>query len=216
MYDLQTIMRGLLWVAHILYVLCFVPQVFTNIERKSTDGLSNTTIFIYFYGYLIEILYAFFLNLPMALKVMIPAGAGVAGTLVAQRMYYEANHRRRRTALVIYATAMSVIVALGLLGRHHPIFVGNLAGWIGSCMWLIYQIPQVAKVHRTRSVAGFNFFFILIAITAAVIEVTSGIIIPLPAQSVFNGCRGLLFCGIFIWQFSLYHKRTWREWLTFK
>lgn len=206
MYDLQTIMRALLWVAYVLYVFCFIPQVFTNIERKSTAGLSNTTIFIYFYGYLIEILYAFFLGLPLALKVMIPVGAAVAGTLVVQRLYYDPGPQHRHRVFAIYGTAMGSVGALMLLGQWYPFFTGNLAGWIGTIMWLVYQIPQVVKVQQAKSVEGFNFLFIVIAIIGAVIEIAAGIIIPLPPQAVFNGSRGLLFCSIFIWQFWMYGK----------
>ncbi|MGD1997427.1 MAG: PQ-loop repeat-containing protein [Candidatus Dependentiae bacterium] len=216
MYDLQTIMRGLLWVAYVLYVFCFVPQVLTNIERKSTAGVSNATIFIYFYGYLIEVLYAYFLGLPLALRVMIPVGAGVAGTLVLQRFYYDPDPWLRFRAAIIYATALMAVLLLAVLGVWYPWVTGHLAGWVGTIMWFIYQIPQAWKVYKTKSVEGFNFFFIIIAIVGAVIEIIAGILIPLPPQAVFNGSRGLLFCCIFIWQFSLYHKRSWREWLTFK
>lgn len=208
-YDLPSIMRGMLWVAYVLYVVCFIPQVFTNVARQSTDGLSKATVFIYFYGYVIEILYVYFLDLPMALKVMVPMGALVATILVIQQFYYESFSNRRWHMVGQYIIALASIALLVGIGQTQPVFIGNLAGWIGSVMWLTYQIPQVYKIHTTRSVQGFNFLFIIIATTGAIIEVAAAIAIPLPPQGLFNGVRGFMFCMVFIYQFSQYHPLPW-------
>lgn len=206
------LMRGLLWVAYILYVACFLPQVVTNYRRQSTDGLSNATIFIYFFGYLVEILYAFFLDLPIALKVMIPMGAGVAGTLVIQRLYYDPQPEYRVRTMAAYGLVLIAFLIGVWAGQHHPHFVGHLCGWVGSLCWFAYQVPQVYKVHTRRSVKGFNFWFILIASIGAFIEVAAAIIIPLPAQGLFNGTRGLFFNLILTLQFYRYHSGPIRNW----
>ena len=78
-------------------------------------------------------------------------------------------------------------------GAWHPRLVGHLCGWIGVFCWFAYQVPQVYKVRRKRSVEGFNFWFIIIASIGAIIEVAAAIVIPLPAQGLLNGCRGLFF-----------------------
>lgn len=213
MFNAAYVMRILLWFAYALYVACFVPQVMTNHRVKSTKGLSNTTICIYFFGYLIEILYAFLLGLPLALRVMIPLGAGVAGTLVGQRIYYETNKWHRLRAIVLYVSLSCFAVAMALWGISQPLLVGHLCGWIGSMCWFIYQLPQFYKVYKTKSVEGFNYALIIIASIGAVIEIAAAVIIPLPPQALFNGMRGLLGALLFTYQFNLYHKGSWHEWI---
>jgi uncharacterized protein with PQ loop repeat len=212
--DAAQFMRSMLWVAYILYFGCFIPQVVTNYRRRSTDGLSNTTIFIYFFGYLIEILYAFFLDLPLALKVMIPIGALIAFLLVLQRLYYDPSPRLRWKVLTLYSGISTAFILVAWWGQQHPYLVGHACGWIGSLCWFAYQIPQVYKVNRTKSVEGFNYWFIIITSVGAVIEVAAAIIIPLPAQGLFNGSRGLFFNLIFTYQFYKYHKQPWYRWVS--
>lgn len=214
MFDVAYVMRSLLWVAYILYVGCFVPQVVTNHRMGSTKGLSNATIFIYFFGYLIEILYAYLLGLPLALRVMIPVGAGIAGALVVQRIYFENRWWRRWQAMSLYGTLLLIAAFLTGWGMAHPHFVGHVCGWIGTVCWLVYQIPQIYKIHRAKSVEGFNYWFIIIASIGSVIEIAAAVAIPLPPQALFNGCRGLLGSMIFTYQFYKYHKHSWYKWVS--
>lgn len=212
--DAALFMRGMLWVAYVLYVGCFIPQVVTNHRRQSTDGLSNTTIFIYFFGYLIEILYAFFLNLPLALKVMIPLGALVAFALVVQRLCYDPSPQHRWKVITLYSGVVTAFLLTAWWGQSHPYLVGHVCGWVGSFCWFAYQIPQVYKVHSRRSVEGFNYWFVIIASIGAIIEIAAAIIIPLPAQGLFNGSRGLFFNMILTYQFYKYHKGPWYRWVS--
>jgi len=197
-------MEILLWVAHIFYVSCFIPQLFTNYWRKSTDGVSSTTIFIYFTGYFIEILYVYYLHLPLPFRAMIPLGACVAFILALQRIYYDARGFKLLKLIALYSSIVIFVCIGGLIGRWYPLVVGHIAGWLGTCMWLVYQIPQVWKVQKTESVRGFNFLFVLISGSGAIIEIVSAVVLKLPYQTLFNGLRGFTFTIIFAYQFWKY------------
>lgn len=200
-------MRGMLWVAYILYVGCFIPQIYTNYKRRSTSGISNVTIFLYFFGYLVEVPYAFFLNLPLSCKIMLPFGALVAFILALQRVYYERSRLSKRRALTWYGGTVFTVLAIAGIGIEYPFYIGHMCGWMGSTVWLIYQVPQVIKVFARKSVEGFNPLLILIGVSAALIEIAAALIIPLPVQALFNGIRGLVLAIIFTFQFLLYRKR---------
>ncbi len=204
MYEL--FWHGILWLVHILYVGCFVPQVFTNFSRRSTDGLSPVTIFIYFCGYIVETLYVHLLHMPLAYRVMIPLGGVIAGTLVLQRFWYLKEERFRFRLLLIYATVIAVSLLLTIIGMNHPAVVGHACGWIGMFLWTIYQLPQTIKVFRDKSVEGFNFGYVLLAGTGSFLELIASLVVGLPLQTVLNGVRGTVFTLIFLYQFNKYKK----------
>jgi len=205
MYDL--FWHGVLWLAHILFVVCFIPQVFTNFNRRSTDGLSPVTIFIYFCGYLIETLYVHFLQMPLAYRVMIPFGGMVAGTMVMQRFWYLKEEQLRYRLLLSYAATIAVAFMLTVVGMNYPAFVGHICGWVGMLLWTVYQLPQTIKVFREKSVDGFNFGFVLLAGTGSLLEFIASLVRGLPLQTVLNGVRGTAYMGVFLYQFYLYGKK---------
>jgi len=201
------IAHGILWISYALYVFCFLPQVFTNHKIQSVQGLSELTIFLYLFGYLTEIPYVFFLDQPLACKVMMPMGAVVALLLAVQHVYFEPDRARKLRTALHYGGITLAVGLLSLCGFWHPHIVGNIAGWICVVLWITYQIPQVIKVFRSKSVEGFNPWMVSLVGLGAAMEIIAALTIPLPVQTLFNGIRAFCMAGIFAAQFLAYREK---------
>lgn len=205
------IFHGCLWLSYILYLACFVPQIITNYKLKSTAGVSNTTIFVHFTGYFIEIWYAFYCNLPLELKILIPAGAVVALALAVQRFKYATDRKEWSYLFILYGAITLLWMALGIGGVWFPCEVGTLCGWIGAAMWTWYQLPQVRKMYTQRHSYGFNPWVIAMMLVAGIGEAAAGFGLSLPLQTKYNGVRGVIFSLILMILHYVHRERTARK-----
>lgn len=193
-----------LWVSYTLYVVGFCPQVVTNYRLKSTAGVSESSILIYFIGYMIEIWYALYLCLPFQMVLLIIAGAVVAAVLAVQYFLYRKKTVNLLRLELIYGAVIAGWLGLGVAGLWYPVFVGNIAGWTGTVMFTVYQIPQIFKIYKQKHIQGFNPWFILIGATATVCELLGAYGLNLPPQTKFNATRGAVSTLILVFFYWYY------------
>ena len=201
---LPSLWTGALWVSYVLYVLCFIPQVFTNYRLKSVSGVSSATVLLYYGGYFLEVLFAYFLDLPLACRVILPIGFLVSLVLVGQSLYYAESKEIFYRTLRLYAGVNTLFIALAILGVWYPYYVGHFCGWVATTAFAFYQVPQIIKHFVSRSVDGFNPALIALEASAAFLEVAAAFAIPLPQQVIYNGVRAFLCAAVLLVQFVLY------------
>ncbi len=201
------------WTTNVLYFICLIPQVLTNIKMGSAKGLSKTMVYLYFTAYLFKTVYAYLLNLPLAYRVVVPATLLMISSLVAQLFMYEKDPQELKKLFSKYAITLLVAflvwwfkieVILSIFGHPYMLNSGNLAGWIYVCAISTYQLPQIYKVWREQSTKGFNFMFVTLHELGAAIEIASYFLLGLPLQTLFNGLRGVITYIVYLYLFVRY------------
>ncbi len=197
----------LVWLAMLLYTLCFLPQIIENYRIKSGTGLSDYFLLAYLNTYITLIYYVFCLNLPIAYKIACPAQGIATIILIAQRLYYNHSetHGAKFYGLIYGANLLGALIFIPL-AIMHPTHAGHIFGWISFILILLNQMPQVFRVIATKSVAGFSYMFILIMAGAAGIELYTSLVLGLPMQTILSAARGLLYFVIFSALFLMYHR----------
>jgi len=203
------------WTTNILYFICLIPQVRTNIQMRSAKGLSKTMVYLYFTAYLFKTVYAYLLNLPLAYRVVVPATLVMITTLVAQLFVYEEDPREAKRLFLKYATTVLLAgmvwwfkmeIALSFFGNGYLLNSGNFAGWVYVIAISTYQLPQIYKIWQEQSTQGFNFMFVTLHEIGAAIEISSYFLLGLPLQTLLNGLRGVITYGVYLYLFLRYSK----------
>lgn len=187
------------WIAQIIFFLGILPQIGLNFKLKSTKGLSDFLLIGYFNAYIFYLFYVFCLNLPIAYKVMIPLSFVAVLILIFQRFYYSENQDLYLRIVYLF----NFIVALFFIpiAIKNYFILGHIAGWLMMTTWAIYQIPQVVKNYKSRSVKGLSFAWLSIIAFGDFIEFVVAILLGLPPQTYWNNFRGIFIYLIFLYQF---------------
>ena len=213
MYNLQTLLHVFLWGSLLCYVVSFVPQLLTNYRRGSTAGLSYLMVFANFYSYVNAGIYANLLNLPLPLRILLPAGACVSLGIVLQQWWYAESQQDRWYMAVLYGIGLVVSGFFVVQGQQQPMLYGDIAGWVGSGLWLSYNIPQLIRFYQKKSVRGFNFLVAVMNIIGSLIECIAAVGLGLPIQTFINGSSCFVFGLLYVYKFSRYSDKPWREWM---
>ncbi len=192
-----------MWVAQIFYVLVYIPQIITNYRQKSGKGLSELMLFAYFNTMVAVLYYVFSYNLPPAYKICCPLQIAALVILIGQRLYYD-DIKTAKPYWFWYGGNMVASMAFIPLSVQNPSAIGLFAGWTMFALSLMNQLPQVFKIFKEKSVAGFSFFFIVFSFTAALVEFVTALIVGLPVQTLLCATRGIVIGLVWFWQFRLY------------
>jgi uncharacterized protein with PQ loop repeat len=194
---------GGMWTAQIMYVLMYLPQIFTNYKQKSGRGFSELMLLGYFNGLTALLFYVFLCNLPLVYKLSASLQMVAVVILVAQRFYYDDVKVIKPYCFLYGANTLSSLLFIPLC-THAYLNIGWYAGWIMLLIFAVNQLPQVVKIFRQKSVAGFSIFFVTLALSAALIEFSTAIMFNLPAQTLLSALRGVVIGTIWLTQFWLY------------
>lgn len=206
--DAQTFALLSTWTANFFFLIALFPQLYLNYRLKTTSGLSDLMLLGYFNGYIADSFYVLCLNLPLANKILVPAGLFTIILIICQRFYYGKDYKKDRILLFIYLVNATIVALLIPIAVQHRLLIGNVSGWIMMILWAIYQIPQIIKLLFERSTFGFSFWLTTLVGIGDIIEFIYGIILNLPAQTIINDVRGILIYLVFCVQFALLsHKR---------
>ncbi len=201
----EAISLFLVWIVHIIYFSALLPQIFLNFKLKSTNSLSNSMIMLYSTGYLVEIYYAFLLDLPLPYKIFISLGFVATIVLSLQRLYYHMEESKVSvTRFFLFLFVSSIFFSMFAYFYSKPF--GYVMGWTGAFIWIIYQIPQLLMGFQRKSVEGLSFAFISIVGLGAFFEVFASMVLGLPMPTKVNAFKGVCFYIIFCLQFKLYKK----------
>ncbi|MBY0353651.1 PQ-loop repeat-containing protein [Candidatus Babeliales bacterium] len=197
----------LAWISLLSFAVSFLPQIVKNYRLKTTIGLSNVYLLSYLTAYITCIYYVFHCDLLAAYKVFVPLELLGLFIIIGQRFAYEGFAQHKRFFAIVGALSF-VGLASFPLGMWWPLEFGMTCGWISSIFFLTYQIPQVLKIFRQKSVHGFSFLFVSIIGLGTILELVVSFAKPLPVPTQFMAIRGLAFYIIFCLQFYLYRTRV--------
>ena len=198
------------WAALLCYSGCFVPQIVENYRYKSTKGLSDYYLLASMGAQFGLLYYVFCSNLLFPYKIMVPIECSILLFMVFQRFHYEGVGKNK---VFLYSFGGSIALLLAFLPFAF-VFTeayGAIFGWFSFVCFTLNQLPQLFKVHFSKSVEGFSFAFISIFALALFLELFVGVVKHLPAPTIFMTSRGLLVYLIFCFYFWRYRKQFLRS-----
>lgn len=201
----EIVIHTLMWCAHVGYLVCFFPQMWTNFKTKSGTGMSELLLIGYLNMYLFVLFYVFCMNLPLAYKIMVPLQAFSTVILILQRLLYDQGPWVNRLR-IFYALNIGVFLFFIPRALQDPLSLGHLFGWLFFAFALVNQLPQVVKIYQEKSVAGFSFLFVLFTGLAGICETIVAFASYLPMQTKVSAIRVVCIFMIFCTQFLLYKK----------
>lgn len=204
-FNSQLIAYYATWIVTSIYFLALIPQIVLNYKLKSASGLTDSMLLIYFIAYAADSIYAHFLNLPISYRIMIPGAFMAVMVIVFQRLYYASEYGSKKFVQSLYFI-ISIICFILLIGLYDRTISGWFAGLVAMVSFAIAYIPQIVRVHMTKSVHGVSPFFISMLGTACAIEFVSAFFIGLPLPSFIDGFRGMIVSIIVLIQFWMYRK----------
>lgn len=193
----------ILLLAQLCYFGCLIPQIITNYRQKSGAGVSSFLLIGYLNAYLFLIFYVFCMDLPLPYKVMVPLQTIATCILVAQRLYYDPNPGIKKF-WGLYGLNILIFLPAVPYALCSPLELGHVFGWCSFVLAVVNQLPQVVKIHQEKSVAGFNFLFVLFTTAGALLEIAASCITYLPLQTKLMAWRAIILFFIFSWQFYRY------------
>lgn len=200
------IIEAMLVFARTINVLGILPLIILNYRFKSTKGLSNIFLFIYFAGYSTNLLYVYCLSLPIVYKISAPVSFLFVSILIFQSFFYN-KYKVASRLILSYCAFFLLFFLLIILAIYFSNLIGNLSGWVSFLIWFVYLLPQMFRIYLKKSVEGFSFLFVFVGVIGNLLELIAILVLRLPIQSVFIVSRGLLFCCIFCLQFWMYRKK---------
>jgi uncharacterized protein with PQ loop repeat len=188
-----------IWVVQGFYFLALLPQIALNHKMRSTTGLCDYWILAYMNSYIAETFYVMCLGLPTPYQIMTPLCTALILFIVCQRLVYPLPTNERVYPWLFLSMAWWLtLVPYWLI---NPAAVGNLAGWCFVATMSTYQIPQIIKIFRSKSVQGMSFLLVTFLGLAGLFEFIAGVILKMPMQTIVNSlrmvCVYILFCVMF-------------------
>jgi uncharacterized protein with PQ loop repeat len=191
------------WVVNISFVMAVWPQIYLNYKNKSVRGLSDLYIIGYFNGYVFNFLYIYSLNFHLAYKIRATLALFVISLLVFQRFLYGVDSWNRKIKNM-YLYNFLFLLLISFLLTFNPNLGGNIVGWLLVLIWAVYQLPQLIKIHKSKSVDGFSFFLVSFIGIGNIVEWFAAYLLNLPMQTHLIASRGVLIYFILIYQFWIY------------
>jgi len=139
----------------------------------------------------------------LAYQIFCPLQAAAVVVIIFQRLYYDQSSRTKKYWL-LYGSNMTGAMMLIPLDLQCPSEFGRAAGWAMFLLALINQLPQVVKIFKEKSVAGFSFGFVVLTTLASATEFVTATFIGLPLQTIMSSLRGVIIGLLWMVQFWLY------------
>ena len=197
--DITNFAQIMIWVVNIIYFTALIPQIWLNYKLRSTNGLSDYMILGYMAGYIAQMYYNFCLDLPSGYKVIVPFALFGVLIMTFQRIYY---HKHKGSSDLFFLSATIACWVISILAIpfafKYPKETGYVCGWITTCIWSTYQIPQAVKIYKNKSVTGLSLPFTLLLGLGILTETISGFILNLPMPTIFNNLRSITSYIIFL------------------
>ena len=205
MIDNDLILTIIPWVSEISFFAGLLPQIFLNYKIKSAAGLSDVYLILYFSAYVINIFYVYGLDLTSAHKAVAPLYLFAVTIMIFQKFFYNNVLANFKAAKLYYFDFIILLVFIPFVFMF-PQTIAHAAGWALIVMWTLYQFPQIFKIYRNKSVAGFSFLFVSLIGIGNVVEFIVAMILKLPIQTIFITIRGMIIYLVYCFQFWKYRK----------
>jgi uncharacterized protein with PQ loop repeat len=202
-------------ISTVIYFFWFVPQLWLNYQRKSTEGLSLWMHGLLLLGYSADLLYGFGRHMQWQYRLVTVVGLIF---LFMQHIQFALYDNKTKAEKINYVLLTCVVVAVftyavfNFTWLHHGKQYYDIAGFISDVCWMTYLFPQIIKNFYQHSTEGLSVGFITIAVVLSFLDLTSTVTLHWDWPSVLSECITLFKKSILVFQFFYYrHQGTRRQ-----
>lgn len=201
------VVEGFSWIALAFYFGCLIPQIIENYQLKSTRGLSDFSLYLFYLAHVSLYFYTFLTDLPLAYKTIAPWQSTAMVVIMIQRLYYGGISTDKFYSFIVIASSVLAVACIPV-AFFVPELIASITGWICVVAFAVQPLPQVIKIFKERSVHGFSFNFVLLKTVAVASELMFALLRHLPIQTFVMVSLGATFQVVFFLQFWLYGKKS--------
>lgn len=190
-----------------IYVIWFVPQLWMNYKRKSTEGLSLWMHGLLFLGYSADLLYGFGRHMQWQYRLVTIVGLIFLFLQHIQFACYSDHTKSEKnnfTVLTLLIIAVFFYAVLNFVWLHHDKRYYDIAGFISVLCWMTYFFPQIIKNFYQKSTKGLSMGFVVISIVLSFLDITSTFALHWDWPSILSECITLLKKSILVFQIFYY------------
>lgn len=199
----EVISRNIIMFSYIISFFSLIPQIILNQKVKSGKGISDFMLLGGANGHCARLYYHFFAQLPLIYRLVGPLSSIAFFTLIIQRFYYDKSPEGRRLLGFFCCNILFFILILPM-GYSYANQTGAFFGWMTMPIWFVYQLPQLYKIQKTKSVDGFSKVTVILSILAGVLELIAAFVLGLSMITIINNLRSIFFSLLFFVQFKMY------------
>lgn len=197
-------------ISTIIYIIWFLPQLWMNYQRKSTQGLSLWMHGLLFLGYSADLLYGFGRHMPWQYRLVTLSGLFF---LFLQHLQFAKYGLRTQIEKMNYAV-LSFFVMIFLLfaifnfavTQHTKAYYDTVGYFEDVCFWL-YAFPQMIKNFRQKSTAGLSSWFVIFAVVLSGLDLISALTLHWDLPSILNPAVEIFKKSILVFQIFYYTQR---------
>lgn len=165
-------------ISTVIYIVWFLPQIWENFQRKSTQGLSLWMHGLLLLGYTIDLMYGFGRHMQWQYRLVTITGLMC---LFVQHIQFALYNLKSKTAYWNYV-ALTVLVLivfvysiLNLTVFHHGKWYYDMTGYVESVCYFSYLFPQIIKNFHEKSTDGLSSLFVVFSILLNLLDFTSAL-----------------------------------------
>ncbi len=190
-----------------IYFVWFLPQIYLNFKRKSTEGFSLWMHGLLLLGYSADLLYGFGRHMQWQYRAV--TIVGLLCLFVQHTQFYRYGLKTKYFTLnYLFLSLLTMIVftyaVLNFTVLHHGKKYYDIAGFISDMCWASYVFPQIIKNYRLKSTKGLSVAFVAISILLSFLDITSTFALHWDWPSVLSECVTLLKKSILVFQMVYY------------
>lgn len=197
-------------VSTVVYLIWFLPQLWLNLKRHNTDGLSLWMHGLLLLGYTADLLYGFGRHMQWQYRTVT-----IVGLLCLFVQHYQfarfGLHSTRIKFNFIFLTALVGALLLYAIFNftffHHGKKYYDVAGFISDGCWMTFLFPQMIKNYRQQSTQGLSNGFVGLAILLSLLDMISALMLHWDLPSLINPMVSLFKKSVLAAQVLYYRKK---------
>lgn len=194
-------------VSTVVYIIWFLPQIFENFQRKSTQGLSLWMHGLLLLGYSADLLYGFGRHMQWQYRMVTIIGLLCLFVQHMQFARYSLKTNAEKWNFYVLTLLTIVVFSYAVLNftvLQHGKKYYDIAGFISDACWATYMFPQIIKNFRLKSTRGLSIGFVAISIVLSFLDITSTFALHWDWPSIFSECVTLIKKSILVFQIVYY------------
>ncbi len=203
----HTIGEITLSISTVIYLFWFVPQLWMNYQRKSTEGLSLWMHGLLFLGYSADLLYGFGRDMQWQYRMVTIIGLIFLFLQHIQFARYSDHTKAEKINFILLTMLIIAVFSYAVLNftwLHHGKKYYDIAGFISDLCWMTYVFPQIVKNFYQKSTKGLSIGFVAISIVLSCLDLTSTFALHWDWPSILSECITLFKKSILVFQIFYY------------
>lgn len=204
----------------ILWLFIFIPQLYLNYTKKSTDALSILLFVIVLCGGTLSLISAIIKGVAMPIIYLGIYHLFLNIVFITQLVYYRIYWTKKnftKLELIISSTLLFItfITIILLIIFDFPLISAEIIAWVSCVLFSFSKIPQIILNHSRKTLVGLSLPTFIMLIVANLLLLSSifvnliddfdiGKILLVNLQWIISSFFSLFFDFVLIYQFYLY------------